>query len=72
MIRETYLAPAIRCEGCANSIKRSLGKLSGVETVEVDAEAKRITVQYDSEKTDSAAIRMRLEQAGFPAAPVNA
>lgn len=71
MIRETYHAPAIRCEGCANSIKRSLGRLPGVETVEVDVEAKRITVQYDSEKTDGVAIRVRLEQAGFPAEPAN-
>jgi copper chaperone CopZ len=57
----------IECEGCANSIQRALGKLEGVQSVEVDIEGKNVTVQYAAAQTSEAAIRERLEQAGFPA-----
>lgn len=61
-----YNAPAIHCEGCASSIERSLGKLPGVERVEVDIGARCVRVQYDAARVDDAAIRARLEMAGFP------
>ncbi|HZO89247.1 MAG TPA: heavy-metal-associated domain-containing protein [Chthonomonadaceae bacterium] len=57
--------PAIHCEGCANAIKRSLGKLAGVHSVEVDIPGKNVTVQYDEAQVGPGAIRERLLQAGF-------
>lgn len=63
----TLTAPAIHCEGCANSIKRSLGKLAGVQRVDVDIHSKNVTVQYEDAQVTESAIRERLEQAGFPA-----
>ena len=59
--------PAIQCEGCANAIKRSLGKLQGVQAVNVDVDGKRVSVQYESAEIDEAALRDRLALAGFPA-----
>ena len=59
-------APAIHCEGCANSIKRSLGKLAGVESVDVDIEKKHITAVYDEAQMNADALRERLTLAGFP------
>lgn len=58
--------PAIHCDGCANSIKRSLGRLAGVQQVEVDIPQKRVTVQYDTEQVQETALRERLDLAGFP------
>ncbi|HXG24764.1 MAG TPA: heavy-metal-associated domain-containing protein [Chthonomonadales bacterium] len=63
-----YNAPTIHCEGCASSIKRSLGKLPGVRRVEVDIGARCVRVQYDAAQVDDAAIRARLAMAGFPVA----
>ena len=63
----TAHCPAIECEGCANAIRRSLGKLSGIESIEVEVEKKNVTVQYDAGQVNEAALRQRLEQAGFPA-----
>ncbi|HLK59481.1 MAG TPA: heavy metal-associated domain-containing protein [Chthonomonadaceae bacterium] len=63
----TAHCPAIECEGCANSIRRSLGKLTGIEHVDVEVAQKSVTVQYDAAQVDEAAVRQRLEQAGFPA-----
>ncbi len=56
----------IECDGCANSIKRTLGKLSGVESVAVTVQTKTIEVAYDNATTNEEAIKARLEGAGFP------
>jgi copper chaperone len=34
------------CNHCVNSIKNAVGELQGVETVEVDLKAKKVTVGY--------------------------
>jgi copper chaperone CopZ len=58
--------PTIQCAGCAEAIKRSLGKLAGVQRVDVDIEGKNVTVQYEESQIKGEALRQRLEQAGFP------
>lgn len=61
--------PDIECDGCANSIQRALGRLAGVQSVQVDVTEKRVSVEYESANVTAEAIRSRLEQAGFPADP---
>ena len=61
----TFHSPDIECDGCANSIKRALGRISGIQTVEVDVPTKMITVTYE-ERLPTADIRAALDQAGFP------
>lgn len=61
-----YVAPAIHCEGCANSIIKSLSRLSGVQSVETDVATKRVLVEFEEAQTSDAAIRQRLTLAGFP------
>ena len=58
--------PDIHCDGCADSIRRSLGRLGGVEKVEVDIPERRVTIQYDADQTNESALRERLDKAGFP------
>lgn len=58
--------PDIECQGCAVSIKRSLGKVTGVDGVEVDVAKKRVTVVFDDEQTSASALGERLTAAGFP------
>lgn len=61
-----YPAPAIKCDGCANTIKGELGALEGVHAVSVDVESKRVSVEYDPHKISDAQIHQHLNQAGFP------
>jgi copper chaperone CopZ len=68
MADATFTAPGIHCDGCADSIKRSLGRLPGVQTVEVDVADKRVDVKFDESATDEQSLRQRLEMAGFPPA----
>ena len=61
----TAHAPAIHCEGCADSIRKSLGRLDGVQKVEIDVERKTVDVEYDSSVVSEPALADRLTQAGF-------
>lgn len=61
--------PTIECDGCANSIRRTLGKAVGVESVTVEVAAKNVRVQYDPAQTDATALRERLTRAGFEPEP---
>ncbi|MGC8668875.1 MAG: heavy-metal-associated domain-containing protein [Chthonomonadales bacterium] len=65
----TLHAPAIECDGCARSIKKALGKLAGIEHVDVDVARKDVTVRFDAEQTDAQTVAAALARAGFPAEP---
>ena len=62
----TVTAPDIMCDGCANSIKRALGRVPGVSEVAVDVNAKQVTVKHDEGQAPRAAITQALDKAGFP------
>ena len=60
-----FHAPDIECDGCANSIKSVLGRVSGVQTVEVDVVSKQISVTHE-EGASNSEITAALDKAGFP------
>ena len=61
-----FRVPTIDCEGCARTIKGALGRVSGIDLVEVDVPAKRVRVEYDAIELDEARVRDAVEAAGFP------
>lgn len=64
----TYRVPTIKCDGCASSIREALGRVPGVEGIEVSVERKTVAVRFDPARVDEARIRIALQGAGFPAA----
>ena len=65
MTELTYKVPAIHCAGCAASIGDALEPVEGVETTEVDVEAKTVRVRGTA---DDRVIRKVLAASGYPAA----
>jgi copper chaperone len=61
----TFQVPDISCDHCKNAIEGEVGTLDGVDTVEVDVAARRVTV--DGAATDEA-IRTAIEEAGYEVA----
>ena len=59
-------APDISCDHCVSAIKRSLGELDGVTSVEADVDTKRVIVSYDADKVDAAKINDVLNEEGYP------
>ena len=62
-----FSAPDIMCDGCANAIKKSLGKLPGVSDIAVDIAAKHVTITHEPEVSRETLIHA-LDRAGFPVA----
>lgn len=64
--KTTLTAPDIVCGGCANAIKNALGRVSGVNEVDVDVTTKQVTVGHETDVTRDQLAKV-LEDAGFPA-----
>ena len=65
MTARTYQVPDISCDHCKRAIEGEVGDLDGVDRVEVDVEARRVTV--DGVAADDE-IRAAIEEAGYEVA----
>jgi copper ion binding protein len=59
----TYSVPGISCEHCRTAITTEVNKLAGVRAVDVDLEAKRVSVTGSG--LDDAAVRDAIDEAGY-------
>ncbi len=62
----TMKAPDISCEHCVATVKKTVGRFPGVQSVEADAETKIITLTYDPMQADLPKIEEALEEEGYP------
>ena len=62
---QTYDVPAIHCGHCKSAIEGEVGKVSGVTSVTVDIDSRRVTVEGSADDT---AIRAAIEEAGYEVA----
>ena len=57
----TYAVPGVSCDHCKHAIESEVSTVDGVVVVEVDVEAKLVTVSGG----DDAAIRAAIDDAGY-------
>jgi len=62
----TYQVPGVHCEHCETAIKQEVGGVEGVERVEVDLDAR--TVSVSGSALDDATLRAAIGEAGFDTA----
>ncbi|HEY8478004.1 MAG TPA: heavy-metal-associated domain-containing protein [Chloroflexota bacterium] len=62
----TLFAPDISCGHCVQTIQRAVGSLPGVVRVEGDPDTKRVTVVFDPQRVDRAAIEATMAEEGYP------
>ena len=60
-ITRTYAVPGVSCDHCKHSIESEVSTVDGVVAVEVDVEAKLVTVSGG----EDAAIRTAIDDAGY-------
>jgi len=53
------------CSHCENSVKKAVGGLDGVETVNVDLKSKKVSVEYDADKVKIDTIKDTIEDQGY-------
>ena len=57
--------PGMDCSTCAEKVERSVETLQGIDRVEPRVTSGRLTVEYDPTAVDEAAVRDRVEAAGY-------
>ena len=65
MTSTTLRVPAIHCDACVRSIADAVGRLSGVDGVDGDADARLITVTYEADRLGLDLIRQAIDGRGF-------
>lgn len=64
-VSTTFEVEGMSCNHCVNSIKNAVSQLEGVVNVEVDLEAKRVTVEYTDGLVNLQTIREIIEEQGY-------
>ena len=59
----TYSVPGMSCGHCRAAVTAEVKKVAGVSSVDVDLDAKRVTVA--GEQLDDAALRAAIDEAGY-------
>jgi copper chaperone len=59
----TYAVPGISCEHCRHAISTEVGRVPGVDAVEVDLEQKVVVVRGGTLRDDE--IRAAIDEAGY-------
>jgi len=67
MASKTFKVPNISCHHCIMTIKREVGTVPGVTSVEGKVDSQEVTVVYDGERTLEKAIET-LKEIGYPPA----
>ena len=67
MLKETKTlkVEGMSCSHCENAVKKSVGELNGVDSVEVDVKGKSVTVEFDSSKVTVELIKDTIEDQGY-------
>ncbi len=53
------------CDGCANSVKKALSNVDTVKDVNVDRKNDNVSLTYDEDKVEEAAIVHAIEKIGY-------
>lgn len=63
-VTTTYRVEGMSCQHCVDAVTAELGRLGGVEQVEVDLAAGAVTVR-SADALDAGAVRAAVDEAGF-------
>ena len=62
----TYVVAGMHCAHCERAVAAELGRVAGVESVDVDLDTKLVVVRGES--LDDSDLRAAIEEAGYEAA----
>ena len=58
--------PTMNCVTCPITVKKSLEKINGVNSADVDYKTKQAVVRFEDTKTDTKALTTATTNAGYP------
>lgn len=72
MSQADFVVPGMHCAGCMRKIERGLPEILGVSAARANLSTKRVHVDFDDKRLDSAALVKAFQSLGFDAAPFKA
>jgi copper ion binding protein len=61
----TLQVTGMTCGGCESAVRRAVGKLPGVASVDASHVERRVTVDFDPAQVDVAAITEKIQKLGY-------
>src|SRR3989344_8516583 len=65
MKKETYKIKGMHCASCASIIERTVKKIDGVESIEVNNGTENAKISFDTSKTNPKSFNKKLEPLGY-------
>jgi len=65
MEKQVLKVEGMSCSHCENAVKKAVGALEGVGSVEVSLAGKTATVEFDASKVSVAEIKNAIEDQGY-------
>lgn len=62
---KTLNVEGMSCSHCENSVKKAVGELNGVKSVDVDLKGKKVTIEFEPEKVSVETIKGTIEDQGY-------
>lgn len=62
---KTLNVEGMSCSHCENSVKKAVGALEGVGSVEVDLKGNKVTIEFDPDKVKVDKIKDVIEEQGY-------
>ncbi len=69
--KQTFNVTGMTCSACSSHVEKAVNRLEGVDAVQVNLLANRMTVTYDEGAVDTAAICAAVSAAGYGASPAD-
>ena len=65
MAKETLGITGMTCASCAKAVERSVNKVEGISSANVNIAAEKLSVEFDEAKTDIQTIKEAIKKAGY-------
>ncbi|MCQ2153268.1 MAG: heavy-metal-associated domain-containing protein [Bacteroidales bacterium] len=69
-IAQAVFVTNIHCEKCAEKVMENISFEKGVKDLDVDVESKKVTVTFNTDRTDTVALRKAINRLGYTASVV--
>tara|TARA_B100000686_G_C16395299_1_gene764504 strand:+ start:238 stop:447 length:210 start_codon:yes stop_codon:yes gene_type:complete len=65
MVKKTIKVDGMTCEHCVEVVQKAVNEVSGVECIDINLNAKQVSVSYDDGKANLNVIFEKIKEAGF-------
>jgi len=65
MMRKVLKVEGMTCKHCVQTVSETVGKMTGVQKVDVNLDQKEVTIEFDESQTKLDEVSTQIVEAGF-------